>query len=180
MTYTPIMGTLVYVLDPMHENVLLVHRNRRSDDQHLGKWNGLGGKLELGENLAACARREVEEEAGIVITDMHLRGTVSWPGFGTNGEDWFSPIFLAATFDVTSPTGRITTLNHEGELSWIPLSRLLGACSDDERVRRRSGLELWEGDKFFLPLVFDSDPRIFHGVMPYENGRPVSWTVERW
>ncbi len=38
---------------------------------------------------------------------------------------------------------------------------------------------MWEGDRFFLPLVFDDDPRIFHGLMPYENGRPLSWHYER-
>jgi 8-oxo-dGTP diphosphatase len=36
-------------------------------------------------------------------------------------------------------------------------------------------LPLWEGDKLFLPLVFDRSGRTFHGVMPYQNGRPVSW-----
>ena len=37
-------------------------------------------------------------------------------------------------------------------------------------------LPLWEGDRFFLPLVFARDGRQFHGVMPYRDGRPVSWT----
>ncbi len=180
MAYTPIMGTLVYVLDEERRNVLLVHRNKRADDQHFGKWNGLGGKLESSENLAACARREVEEEAGISVVEMHLRGTVSWPGFGSNGEDWFSPIFLVTEYVVSSPSGRITVSNHEGDLHWIEVSRLLEACHEDEAIRRRADLDLWEGDRFFLPMVFDDDPRPFHGVMPYENGRPTSWTVERW
>jgi 8-oxo-dGTP diphosphatase len=40
-------------------------------------------------------------------------------------------------------------------------------------------LPLWDGDKHFLPLVFDNDARPFHGVMPYENGRALSWNFER-
>jgi 8-oxo-dGTP diphosphatase len=28
-------------------------------------------------------------------------------------------------------------------------------------------------------LVFDNDTRPFHGVMPYENGRALSWDFER-
>ena len=40
-------------------------------------------------------------------------------------------------------------------------------------------LPLWEGDRLFLLLVFDADPRPFHGVMPYSNGRMVSWTYSR-
>jgi len=179
MTYTPILGTLAYVTDATRDNVLLVHRNRRSDDQHLGKWNGLGGKLENDENLAHGIRREIEEEAGLRVRAMHLRGTVSWPGFGPNGEDWFSPIFLVTSFE-TDPSSGSFTSNHEGDLHWIPIARLLDACSDDDRVKCAADLPLWEGDRFFIPLVFDDDPRIFHGVMPYENGLPVRWTVERW
>jgi 8-oxo-dGTP diphosphatase len=40
-------------------------------------------------------------------------------------------------------------------------------------------LPLWGGDVHFLPLVFDTDPRPFHGVMPYREGRMVSWNYTR-
>ena len=40
-------------------------------------------------------------------------------------------------------------------------------------------LPLWEGDRHFLPLIFDADPRPFHGVMPYRDGRMVSWSFSR-
>jgi 8-oxo-dGTP diphosphatase len=36
-------------------------------------------------------------------------------------------------------------------------------------------LPLWEGDRHFLPLVFERTERQFHGVMPYRDGRPLSW-----
>src|SRR5690606_39087406 len=45
MPYTPILATLGYVLSPDRRRVLMVHRNARPGDQHLGKYNGLGGKL---------------------------------------------------------------------------------------------------------------------------------------
>ena len=38
---------------------------------------------------------------------------------------------------------------------------------------------MWEGDRHFLPLVFDDDPRAFHGVMPYKDGRPTGWRYSR-
>ena len=41
------------------------------------------------------------------------------------------------------------------------------------------GLPLWDGDRHFLPLVFDDDPRVFHGVMPYAGGRALSWSYCR-
>ncbi len=64
MTYTPIVATLGYVLSPDRKRVLMIHRNTREDDLHLGKYNGLGGKLERDEDAAACRRRESGVEAG--------------------------------------------------------------------------------------------------------------------
>jgi len=175
MPYTPIIGTLAYVRDPERRVVLMVHRNRRQKDDHLGKWNGLGGKLEPSEDVAAGVRRELREEAHIEVVRMRLRGTVSWPGFGPNGEDWLSPIFVVDEWTGTPPMS-----NDEGDLDWIAEERLLRACDPDPEVRAEASLPMWDGDRFFLPLVLDDDPRVFHGVMPYSQGRPSGWTVERW
>jgi 8-oxo-dGTP diphosphatase len=161
--YTPILATLGYVLSPDRERVLLIHRDARPDDPAFGKYNGLGGKVEPGEDVAAGMRRELREEAAIEATTLTLRGTVSWPGFGKNGEDWFGFVFVVPEWTGTPPAG-----NHEGSLSWEPVSRLLGG-----------DLDLWPGDRFFLPLVFDADPRPFHGVMPYAGGKPLSWSFSR-
>jgi len=65
MPYTPILATLGYVLSPDRQRVLMIHRNARDDDQHLGKYNGLGGKLEVNEDVAAGMRREIREGAGM-------------------------------------------------------------------------------------------------------------------
>ena len=161
MPYTPIVATLGYVLSPDRRQVLLVHRNARPGDQHLGKYNGLGGKLEPDEDVVAGMRREILEEAGIHCDALELRGTISWPGFGKQGEDWLGFVFL-----VTAYTGEPPAANAEGDLEWVPVDRL-------------DQLPLWEGDRHFLPLVFDGDPRPFHGVMPYRAGRMVSWSYSR-
>lgn len=161
MPYTPIVATLGYVLSHDRSRVLLIHRNARKDDQHLGKYNGLGGKMDAGEDVVACMQREIREEAGIECTKMSLRGTISWPGFGKAGEDWLGFIFLIEDF-----TGTAAHSNAEGTLEWIPLERILE-------------LPMWEGDRHFLPMVFDGDPRPFHGVMPYAEGRMVSWRFSR-
>lgn len=157
MRYSPILATLIYVLSPDRKRVLLIHRNLKVDDNHYGKYNGLGGKLERDEDVVAGAIRETKEEAGIVVRSLSLRGTISWPGFGRKGEDWFGFIFRADSFE-----GEVFTKSEEGTLCWIDLDEV-------------QSLPMWEGDKHFLPLVFSADPRQFHGVMPYEGGRPVSW-----
>jgi 8-oxo-dGTP diphosphatase len=38
---------------------------------------------------------------------------------------------------------------------------------------------MWESDHEWLPMVFDEDPRTFHGVMPYRDGAMVSWHYRR-
>ncbi|MHC4886838.1 MAG: 7,8-dihydro-8-oxoguanine triphosphatase, partial [Planctomycetota bacterium] len=40
-------------------------------------------------------------------------------------------------------------------------------------------LPMWEGDRHFLPLIFDDDARVFHGHMPYDNEEPLSWSYTR-
>jgi 8-oxo-dGTP diphosphatase len=159
--YTPIVATLGYVLSPDGRRVLLIHRNRRPDDPHLGKYNGLGGKLEPGEDVVSCLRREIREEADIECDRVILRGTISWPGFGKQGEDWFGFIFVVPEWHGT-PRGE----NPEGSLEWVAVEDV-------------SKLPLWEGDRYFLPLVFGADERTFHGVMPYRDGRPVGWSFRQ-
>jgi 8-oxo-dGTP diphosphatase len=161
MPYTPIVATLGYVLSPDKSKVLLIHRNARTDDQHLGKYNGLGGKMEPEEDVVACMRREIREEAAIECESLCLRGTISWPGFGKHGEDWLGFVFLVESFSGT-PLQR----NAEGELEWIAVAHIME-------------LPLWDGDRHFLPLVFDTDTRAFHGVMPYRDGKAVSWNYSR-
>ncbi len=131
MPYTPIVATLGYLLSPDGTQVLMIHRNARPGDQHLGKYNGLGGKVEPDEDVLACMRREIREEAGVECGDMQLRAS-----------------------------------NPEGTLEWVPLAQM-------------DQVPMWEGDRNFLPLVFDGDPRPFHGVMPYRDGRMQSWSYSR-
>lgn len=159
--YCPIVGTLAYILSPDRKQVLLVHRNARPEDVQLGKYNGLGGHLERDEDVLTCIVREIREEAGITCTKTTLRGTINWTGFGKNGEDWLGFIFLVEEFE-----GTPFQKNEEGTLSWVEIDKM-------------HELPMWEGDRHFLPLVFDGDPRPFHGFMPYDNDKPLSWSYVR-
>lgn len=159
--YEPIVGTLGFVVSPDRKETLLVHRTARQNDNHLGKYNGLGGKMRPEEDVVSCLRREIREEAGLECEKIVLRGTINWTGFGAKGEDWLGFIFRIDRFSGTPFPG-----NEEGPLSWHPIAEL-------------AKLPMWEGDRHFLPMVFDADERVFHGVMPYKNKRPVSWSFSR-
>ena len=159
--FKPVLATLGYILSEDGSRVLMIHRNKRPEDLHYGKYNGLGGRLEPDEDVLSGMRREIREESGLIAERIVLRGTISWPGFGKRGEDWFGFIFRIESWHGMAHEG-----NHEGTLEWVPRDSLLT-------------LPLWPSDRLFLPMVFDDDSRPFYGYMPYHNGEMVSWHYER-
>jgi len=161
VNYCPIVATLGYILSPDRKRVLLVHRVGRKEDEQYGKYNGLGGHMEKDEDVAHCMTREIKEEAGIKITSMQLRGTINWTGFGKNYDSWLAFVFLIDGF-----TGTPFTENEEGPLTWHRLDEL-------------DSVPMYAGDRYFLPLVFDLDPHIFHAYIPYDNETPLGWHYTR-
>ena len=157
------MSVLAFILSPDRKQTLMVHRIARGEarDENHGKYNGLGGHVERNEDLAHAIVREIKEESALDVTEMTFRGSVNWTGFGRNGEDWMGFIFLVTAF-----TGTPLSANDEGPLEWVPLARI-------------PSLPMWEGDRYFLPLVFDDDPRPFHAFLPYDNGHPVAFSYTR-
>nr|BBH88948.1 7,8-dihydro-8-oxoguanine triphosphatase [Thermosporothrix sp. COM3] len=158
---TPVLATLGYILSPDGKQVLMIHRNKRPDDLHYGKYNGLGGRLEVGEDVATCMKREIREESGLEVDQMTLRGSIMWQGFGKQGQDWFGFIFRIDRWHGEQHSG-----NAEGSLVWVPLDSL-------------ATLPMWPSDRYFLPMVFDQDERPFHGHMLFRNGECLSWTYQR-
>lgn len=156
-----ILATLGYVYSPDRRRILMIRRDARPDDVHFGYYNGLGGKLEPGEDIVAGMRREIREEAGLECTGLELAGTMAWPGFGRDGAHWFGFLFRITAWTGTPPAG-----NAEGSLHWVEIADVLAG-----RV------PMWESDHHFLPLVFAEQPRPFHGVLPFSHGRATSWSV---
>ncbi|GID94436.1 7,8-dihydro-8-oxoguanine triphosphatase [Amorphoplanes digitatis] len=138
----------------------MIRRDTRPDDLHFGYYNGLGGKLEPDEDVVAGMRRELREEAGLEALSVDLAGTISWPGFGRGGENWFGFLFRIPAWSGTPLSG-----NAEGSLHWVEVADVLAGR-----------LPMWESDRHFLPLVFAAEPRPFHGVMPFADGKAQSWS----
>ncbi|MFV2086597.1 NUDIX hydrolase [Micromonospora sp. LOL_021] len=155
-----IIATLGYVLSPDGRQVLMLRRDTRPDDIHYGYYNGLGGKLEPGEDVIAGMRREIREESGLECGRVELAGTISWPGFGRHSENWFGFLFRVPTW-----SGEPRPDCPEGTLVWTDLADVLAG-----RV------PMWPSDRHFLPLVFAEQPTVFHGVMPFVDGVATSWS----
>lgn len=149
------VATLCYVKNLKDKTTLMLHRIKRENDYHQGKWNGLGGKFEPGESPEDCVIREIHEESGLTIKDPVLKGLITFPMFdGT--DDWYVFIFVAPEF-----TGELIT-STEGELKWIPDAELLN-------------LNLWEGDKIFMSWL--EGEKFFSAKFNYENGKFKDYTV---
>ena len=139
-----ILATLCYIKRDGY--TLMVYRNKKLNDIHEGKWNGLGGKFEAGETPEGCVQREVLEESGLVIRNPRLHGLLIFPKF--KGNDWYVFVFTATDFSgerIDSP---------EGRLEWIP----------DEKL---PSLNLWQSDHIFMPWL--QEGKFFSAKFDYEG-----------
>ncbi|HNT23852.1 MAG TPA: 8-oxo-dGTP diphosphatase [Anaerolineales bacterium] len=144
------LATLCYVRRA--GQTLMVHRIKKANDMHMGKWNGMGGKLEPGETPEECAMREVFEETGLVVRNPLFKGMITFPAFSKE-EDWYTFVFVMTEFEgqlIDSP---------EGTLAWIDNEHLLE-------------LNLWEGDRVFIPWL--DQPGFFSAKFVYEDYEFVS------
>ncbi|MFP4656632.1 MAG: NUDIX hydrolase [Candidatus Woesearchaeota archaeon] len=142
-----VVATLCYI-ENEYDEILMLHRNKKENDMHAGKYNGLGGKSEKGEDPYTCIVREVKEEAGITIEPKYF-ANLTFDNF-MPGIDWEVHLFKA-----TGYKGSIQECP-EGDLVWVKKDDLLEQ-------------NLWEGDKIFLEYL-DSD-RFFIGRFRYDDGK---------
>ena len=136
--------TLCYIFKD--EKVLMLYRNKKEKDVHEGKWNGLGGKVEVGETPLQCVIREVYEESGLRLESPTLIGACYYPNF--NGLEEMMYVYIAKQFK-----GELSDCD-EGELHW----RL-----KDEIMT----LNIWESDRLFLPYVLNE--QYFVGLFQYDE-----------
>ena len=139
------ISTLCYINDG--KRTLMLHRIKKENDVHEGKWNGLGGKLEQGESPEECVIREVYEESGLAIKSPTLRGIMTFPKFD-DIDDWLVFLYTANQF-----SGDLIESN-EGDLNWIDNDEILN-------------LNLWDGDKIYLNWL--KQDKFFSAKFIYKN-----------
>lgn len=113
----------------------MLFRNKKEQDENEGKWVGVGGKFEDGETADECLIREVLEETGLTLTSYTFHGIVGFHSDEWGEEDMY--LYSADAFE-----GTLTSNCSEGELKFVPASEVMS-------------LPMWEGDKYFLPLILE-------------------------
>lgn len=111
--YTVLPRTLVFL---RHGDEVLLLRRGPEHRVWAGRYNGLGGHIERGEDVAAGARREVAEEAGITTIDaLRLRAVINVEAAPAG------VLLFVFTGNVRS---RAVRGSREGQPEWIPLAAL--------------------------------------------------------
>lgn len=141
------------------KKTLMMERVKKTDDPHRDKWIGIGGRMKSGENPFECVVREVREESGLTLLKPKLKGLLS---FSNNVESPF-PGWQVFVFISTNYKGRLKRQCREGLLKWI----------DNKELER---LNLWEGDRIFLPLL--SGEKSFIARFTYHGDRLTDSQVE--
>jgi mutator protein MutT len=126
--------TLVFLL--RDKEVLLAMKKRGFG---MGKWNGVGGKIEEGETVPQAAIREAQEEIGVVIqeSDLTHAGTIQFllPEDPDN-KNMNVEVFV------------YTTTNWEGEPT--ESEEMAPKWFHQNEI---SYDQMWEDDHYWLPLV---------------------------
>ena len=149
------LATLCYVINRQNNTTLMIHRIKKENDVHQGKWNGLGGKFEENESPEECVIREIKEESGLNIISPKLHGFITFPLFDGK-EDWYVFVFTADEF-----TGKMIS-SDEGKLEWIPNDKIID-------------LNLWDGDAIFINWLKEN--KFFSAKFVYSNGKLVNYSV---
>ncbi|MBP5091550.1 MAG: DNA mismatch endonuclease Vsr [Bacilli bacterium] len=133
------------------DSYLMLHRIKKENDLNEGKWIGVGGHVEEGESILSCLKREIKEETGLILKKYRYRGYVDFLN------DLYPPermyLYVGTSFE-----GELLDCP-EGDLEWV-------------RKKDVMSLDIWEGDRAFLPLL-EKEEAPFHMSLVYHSNELV-------
>jgi 8-oxo-dGTP diphosphatase len=159
--YTAIPRVLVFVLSDANEVLLL--KGAPTKRIWANRYNGVGGHVEVGEDVRTAARREVCEETGLEVHDLRLRGVVNIDASTPDVPDM--PGILLFVFSAHSDR-RQTIPSPEGTLEWVPLGRLAEYDLVEDlpallaRIARLADDPPAKGTLFFARYFYDEADRL--------------------
>ncbi len=140
------IGTLLFLR--RGDEVLLIHKKT---GHGAGRINAPGGKLDPGEGVVACARREVFEEVGLQVDGARVG--VEMRFVERDGPQWLGFALTASHFK-----GELRE-TREAKPFWCPIADIPYA-------------DMWPDDALWLPRLLAEDPKPpLVGNFLFENER---------
>lgn len=99
--------------------ILLLNRERSA---WMGCWNGVGGKLEQGEQPRPSMLREIDEETGIDGLSIQFKGLITWTNSIGNG---FGGMYLYLADLPEDYMYKVPRKTDEGLLDWKEIDWIL-------------------------------------------------------
>ena len=96
--------------------------NKRIDPNKL---NGIGGRVEPGEDYLAAAIRETEEETGYIVKNEDIKLTTIGKLEGGYSEDWVMCFFKIKVHNKKIPHGHTT---EDGEFLWLSENEIFSSA----------------------------------------------------
>ena len=145
------------------DEILLVNREK---NPWKGSWNGVGGKLNINENISDCMLREILEETGIEVLQSQMidKGYLTWNSFDAMGQGLH--IFLITLPDDFQFITPLAT--KEGILDWKKI----------EWINDFENYGVADNIPYFLPTVLNELDR-YHYHCTFTNKVLISVTKEK-
>ena len=135
----------------------MLHRVKKQNDIHEGKWNGLGGKVKEDESPKECVIREIYEESGLKLNSVKFVGFLTFPKFDKEKNNWQVFVYVSDDFSEELID------SNEGNLEWIEDDKLFD-------------LNIWEGDKLFFEWI--KEEKVFFAKLIYKDSKFVDYEVD--
>lgn len=132
MTYTykyprpAVTADCIVITEETDAKVLLI---QRGDEPYKGCWAFPGGFMNMDETTEQCALRELEEETGLKVAELHQIGTYSKVDRDPRGRT-ITVAYLAVIDEPISVVGQ----DDAAKAEWWPLSALPQLAFDHDEI----------------------------------------------
>ena len=113
---------------------------QRKNEPCKGKWAFPGGFMDIDETTIEAARRELKEETGLVVSELHRVGI-----FDAVDRDPRERIITVAYYTILDKPAEVSGLDDAAQAKWFPLTKLPDLAFDHKEILQEAERVLGDG-----------------------------------